>query len=80
MVQCFTELHGIYKRMAVDVIPVMFVKIAAGKKKACYLSAVLPEPDILKVSAHAHEKRPSEDVRGLKTGCSQLNHLLSLFD
>jgi hypothetical protein len=31
VVQSFPELHGINQRMAVDVIPVMFVKIAAGK-------------------------------------------------
>ena len=71
MVQSFTELHGVYKRMAVDVIPVMLVKVVAGKKKRSDLSAVLPEPDILKVSAHAHEKRPSEDIRCLKAGCTQ---------
>ena len=71
MVQCFTELHGIDQRMTVDIIPVMFVKVVAGKKKRSDLPAVVPEPDIFKITAHAHEKRPSEYVCCLKAGCRQ---------
>jgi len=39
--------------MAVSVFFVMPGKILAGKHKACYLLAVLPEPDGLKIAAHA---------------------------
>jgi len=46
MVQGFPELNRINHSMAAYVLPVMFVKVMAGKHKTCYLPAVLPEPDI----------------------------------
>lgn len=71
MVQGFPELHRINHSVAAYVLPVMFVKVLAGKHKACYLFAVLPEPDVSQITAHAYEKCPSEYVRGLKAACVQ---------
>jgi len=67
MVQGFPELHRINHSMAAYVLPVMFVKVISGKHKACYLLAVLPEPDIRQITAHAYEKCASKNIRGLKT-------------
>jgi len=52
--------------MAVDIGFVMLVKVRTLEHKFCDLSAVLPEPDILQVAAHAHKKRTSKNIRGLK--------------
>jgi len=60
--------------MAVDIGFVMFMQVIPFEHKACDLS--VPEPDILKVAAHAHEKRTSKNICGLKTGI-QLDHPLS---
>jgi hypothetical protein len=64
MVQGFPELHRIDQGMTVEIGFVMFMQIVACKHKACYLASALPEPDILKITAHAHEECSSEDVCG----------------
>jgi len=71
MVQRFPELHRINHSVAAYVLPVMFVKVMAGKHKTCYLFAVLPEPDVSQITAHTYEKCASEYVRGLKIACVQ---------
>lgn len=74
MVQCFPELQRVHKGLDVNIGFVMFMQVIPFKHKACNLP--VPEPDILKVAAHAHEECTSKNVRGLKTG-KQLDHLLS---
>ncbi len=74
MVQCFPELQRVHKGMAVDIGLVVFMQVVPFEHKTCDLP--VPEPDILKVTAHAHEKRTSKNVCGLKT-VKQLDHLLS---
>jgi len=71
MVQRFPELQRINHSMAVSVFFVMPDKILAGKHKACYLFAVLPEPDIRQITAHAYKKCTSKNIRGLKAGFGQ---------
>ena len=71
MVQGFPELHRINHSVAAYVLPVMYVKVIAGKHKACYLLDVLTEPDVSQVIAHAYEKCASEYVRCFKTACIQ---------
>ena len=71
MVQRFPELHRINHSVAAYVLPVMFVKVMAGKHKTCYLFAVLPEPDVSQITAHAYEKCASEYVCCFKTACVQ---------
>ena len=71
MVQGFPELHRINHSVAAYVLLVMFVKVLAGKHETCYLLAVLPEPDVSQVTAHAYEKCASEYVCCFKTACIQ---------
>jgi hypothetical protein len=49
------------------------VHVVSFEPKACDL--LVPEPDILKVAAHAYKKRASKNICGLKAGM-QLDHLL----
>ncbi len=74
MVQCFPELQRVHKSLAVDIGFVMLMQIITFEHKACDLS--VPEPDALKIAAHAHEECTSKNVRGLKT-VKQLDHPLS---
>ena len=71
MVQRFPELYRVHQGMAAYVLLVMFVKVMAGKHKTCYLLAVLPEPDVSQITAHAYEKCASEYVCCFKTACIQ---------
>jgi hypothetical protein len=46
--------------VTVSVIPVVLVKIGAGKQKRRRLPAVRPEMNLIKISTHAQEKSASE--------------------
>lgn len=71
MVQAFSELYRVNQSMAVSVRFVMSGKVLAGKQKTCNLSAVLLEPDVCQITAHAHKECASEYVRGFQAVCSQ---------
>jgi len=70
MVQCLTELQGIHQGMAVSVSMVVFVETFAGKRECSDLAppvtlcVIGSEPDICKITAHAHEKRTPEYICG----------------
>jgi len=64
MVQRFPELDRIYQGMAVNVRLVMGMQILAAEMEHGNLSAVCPDSDTLKVTAHAQEKRTPEYVCG----------------
>ncbi len=71
MVQRFPELQGIDLGLARTVSLIKFVQVFAGKHKGRNPFAVVSEPDLSQITAFAEEKRPSKNIRGLKTGCVQ---------
>lgn len=63
MVQCLSELYGVYQGIAFDIGFVVFDQIRTCKHEGSYLPVV--KFDFGQITAHAQVKCPPEDIRGL---------------
>jgi len=78
MIQRFPELQRIDQGLPVPILLIQLVQASAGEQERGNPSAISSEADPAQLTAPTQKIRSSKNIRGLKTVCFQVSHLLSV--